>query len=78
MDPRRGRQLLAFDLTPPHASTHQGRTPLHVVRAFVPGLIPIWFHHRLAPAGLPAYQAALARCGSKPGRAKSTFIHPFT
>ncbi|HYF19633.1 MAG TPA: YcaO-like family protein, partial [Ramlibacter sp.] len=44
--------VLAFDLTPPGAALDQGRTPLHVVRAVVPGLLLIWFGHGLEPAGL--------------------------
>jgi ribosomal protein S12 methylthiotransferase accessory factor len=71
-----GHRLLAFDLTPADASVEQGRVPLRVVRAFATGLLPIWFHHALAPAGLPAFAAAAAsrrRRGSC-----ATFLHPFT
>lgn len=68
-----GLPLLAFDLTPPGAALDQGRRPLHVVRAVVPGLLPIWFRHGLEPAGLAAWQAA---CAQGPGM--PPFIHPFT
>jgi ribosomal protein S12 methylthiotransferase accessory factor len=65
-----GLKVLAFDLTPAGASVDQGRTPLHVMRAVVPGLFPIWFHHALQPAGLPGYpQDRLTPAES---------IHPFT
>ena len=66
--------LLAVDLTPPGASLDQGRTPLKVVRAIVPGLIPIWFQHGLQPAGLPSFVAAQASAT----RGNARFIHPFT
>jgi ribosomal protein S12 methylthiotransferase accessory factor len=68
--------LLAADLTPSGAAIDQGRTPLHVVRALIPGLLPIWFQHGLHPAGLPAFRDALAT-QPRP-RAPRTFIHPFT
>lgn len=48
----RGRRVYACDLTPPGASLIQGRAPLHVWRAFVPGLLPLWFGHGLEPWGL--------------------------
>ncbi|GAB3772606.1 hypothetical protein GCM10028796_43550 [Ramlibacter monticola] len=70
-----GRSLLAFELTPPGAALDQGRTPLRVVRAFVAGLIPIWFQHGLQPAGLAAFRAAVPRLGR---RSDSSFVHPFT
>ncbi len=72
-----GRPLIAFTLTPPGASIAQGRMPLHVVRAVVPGLLPIWFQHGLAPGGLPAYHHAAAQGGSTRRAATSCFIHPF-
>lgn len=74
---QQGYRLFAFDLTPPHASLHQGRTPLHVVRAVIPGLIPIWFRPGLEPAGLPAYRRA-ARAGRSHAVRRSSVIHPFT
>jgi ribosomal protein S12 methylthiotransferase accessory factor len=48
----RGLEVYFCDLTPPLASLNQGRKSLHVVRAFVPGLIPIWFSHGVEPAGM--------------------------
>jgi ribosomal protein S12 methylthiotransferase accessory factor len=74
---REGHRLLAFDLTPPHASLRQGRTPLHVMRAVIPGLIPIWFRPGLEPAGLDAYQRAARSPGARAVR-RSPAIHPFT
>ncbi|MBA2962390.1 MULTISPECIES: YcaO-like family protein [Ramlibacter] len=67
-----GCPALAFDLTPAGAAIEQGRTPLRVVRAVVPGLLPLWFGHGLEPAGLPAFSAA---AGSRAGRPVP--IHPF-
>jgi ribosomal protein S12 methylthiotransferase accessory factor len=67
-----GQPLVAADITPPGASIHQGRTPLRVVRALVPGLLPIWFGHGLEPAGLPAFQAL------RPATRRALAMHPFT
>ncbi|HYF19786.1 MAG TPA: YcaO-like family protein, partial [Ramlibacter sp.] len=55
--------VCGFDLTPPGAALDQGRTPLHVLRAVVPGLLPIWFGHGLEPAGLPAFRQLRPRRG---------------
>jgi ribosomal protein S12 methylthiotransferase accessory factor len=66
----RGLRLLAFDLTPPGAAVDQGRVPLRVMRAVVPGLLPIWFQPGLEPAGLASFPPGAG------GRAPS--IHPFT
>jgi ribosomal protein S12 methylthiotransferase accessory factor len=71
-------RLLAFELTPKHASIHQGRTPLHVVRAVIPGFIPIWFQQGLEPAGLAEYQAAIEIRAAHASRTGSDLIHPFT
>lgn len=71
-----GRRVLAVDLTPKGAAIHQGRTNLHVMRAIVPGLIPIWFHSGLEPAGLAAFRMAAG--GNKPTRHHPHPIHPFT
>lgn len=70
-------RLLAFDLTPPAASVDQGRTPLRVARAFVPGLLPIWFGHGKEPAGLAAFQKVLRR-GRRPKARSTDLLHPFT
>lgn len=69
------RDLLAVDLTPEGAALDQGRRPLFVMRAFVPGLLPIWFQHGLQPTELPAFQAALAQ---RRPRGNAAFVHPFT
>ncbi len=58
-----GHRLLAFDLTPPGAAIGQGREALHVMRAVIPGTLPIWFAQGLEPAGLLPL--------------RNTFIHPF-
>lgn len=74
---QRGLQLIAVDLTPPGAAVAQGRVPLHVVRAVLPGLLPIWFQHGLHPAAMPAFRAACcagAACAPSP----TFFVHPFT
>jgi ribosomal protein S12 methylthiotransferase accessory factor len=72
-----GHRLLSFDLTPDGASVHQGRVALRVVRAFATGLLPIWFHQALAPAGLAAFAAAAAvQAGRRASSAR--FLHPFT
>jgi ribosomal protein S12 methylthiotransferase accessory factor len=47
-----GKELYAIDLAPPGASLMQGRTPLQVWRAFVPGLLPLWFGTEAEPLGL--------------------------
>ncbi|MDB5913737.1 MAG: hypothetical protein JWP22_2412, partial [Ramlibacter sp.] len=70
-------ELLAANLTPVGASLDQGRTPLHIVRAFIPGLIPIWFGYGLQPAGLSAFKAAQSRGPRRP-RSNSALVHPFT
>jgi ribosomal protein S12 methylthiotransferase accessory factor len=44
-----GLEVLFCDLTPNGAAINQGRTPLYVARAFVPGLVPIWFGHGVEP-----------------------------
>jgi ribosomal protein S12 methylthiotransferase accessory factor len=69
-----GLALLAFDATPPGAAIDQGRVPLFVTRAVVPGLLPIWFGYGMQPAGLPVF--AQARRGRKASRPDTPFIHP--
>ncbi len=68
--------LLAVDMSPKDAAIGQGRLPLYVVRAFVPGLLPIWFEAGMQPRGMARflkYTAASAR-----RHAGQAFIHPFT
>jgi ribosomal protein S12 methylthiotransferase accessory factor len=74
---QQGLNLIAFDITPQGAALDQGRTPLRVVRALVPGLLPIWFQHGLQPAALPAFVAAQSS-PSRRVRGQSVFVHPFT
>lgn len=70
-----GLRVLASDLTPAQAAIEQGRTRLHVVRAFVPGLVPIWFHKGMQPAGMPRFMQS---AGAEGGRPAGHFIHPMT
>jgi ribosomal protein S12 methylthiotransferase accessory factor len=70
-----GFQLLCADITPPGAAVDQGRQALRVVRALVPGLVPIWFQRGLQPEGMPRFSQA-ARIPR--GRPAGHFIHPFT
>jgi ribosomal protein S12 methylthiotransferase accessory factor len=70
-----GLRLLSVDIAPIGAAIHQGRTPLHVVRALVPGLIPIWFHRGTQPEGMPRFKRAAGIAGGRPA---AHFFHPFT
>jgi ribosomal protein S12 methylthiotransferase accessory factor len=70
-----GFDLLCADITPPGASIEQGRQPLKVVRALVPGLVPIWFHRHLQPEGLERFSKAGRVRGGRPA---GHFVHPFT
>jgi ribosomal protein S12 methylthiotransferase accessory factor len=74
---QQGHDVFAVDVTPPGSSVRQGRTPLHVVRSLVPGLLPIWFEQGLEPAGLPAYRQARSGAGGV-HRGRPLPIHPFT
>lgn len=70
-----GKKILHFDLSFPGAALRQGREPLAIVRAIVPGLVPISFGWRTEPL-------ATVRAESKAGRmprvrAGSYFPHPF-
>lgn len=73
---RDGSRLLTVNMTPEHARVEQGRVPLHVVRAIIPGLLPIWFEFPLQPERL---QKPSGFGGSMwwP-TADRFFIHPFT
>jgi ribosomal protein S12 methylthiotransferase accessory factor len=76
----RGRQVLWFDLTPPAAALDQGRTPLTVGRAIVPGLLPIYFGSGQEPLASFsewsfAGQRRRRRASSAP--AQPLFPHPF-
>lgn len=70
-----GFRLLAADITPDGAAVDQGRRAIHVVRAFVPGLVPIWFQPSTQPAGMPRFMRSAATHGKRP---PSLFVHPFT
>lgn len=47
-----GRQVVVVDITAPDSAIDQGRTPIHVVRTFVPGLLPMTFGHGREPLGM--------------------------
>lgn len=64
-----GFEVVFCDLTPPGAALNQGRTPLQVARALVPGLIPIWFGYGVEPLGLrdrPVAKLDVAQSGRQP------------
>ncbi|WP_423199815.1 MULTISPECIES: YcaO-like family protein [unclassified Cupriavidus] len=48
----RGLAPFYVDITPSQNAIDQGRTPLRVVRAFIPTLVPLSFGSRLEPHGL--------------------------
>jgi len=76
----RGHKILWFDLTPPGASLHQGRTPLHVGRAIVPGMISISFgqgQEPLASFGLRPHASARRPRRDRRELAACLFPHPF-
>ena len=52
---RKGLPLISLDLTPPRAAL--GGAPLQVVRAIVPGLIPLSFGYGTEPLGSPQVEA---------------------
>lgn len=70
-----GFEIFCVDITPPQASVQQGRQPLHVARAIVPGLLPIWFQRGVQPAGMQRFvHHARQRGARSPGH----YVHPFT
>lgn len=71
-----GLEVLFCDLTPPGASIDQGRTPLHVARAIVPGLVPIWFGYGLEPLGLQDHPQAKLVVAK--GFGQASLVHPCT
>lgn len=73
---RDGFSLLMIDMTPEGAAVEQGRAPLRVVRALVPGLIPIWFQAGMQPEGMLRVLQSAGGAEGKP--ASRQFIHPFT
>lgn len=71
-----GFSLLAVDMTPDNASVEQGRVPLQVVRAIVPGLVPIWFQAGMQPEAMPRFTKFAS--GAKGKHTSRFFVHPFT
>ncbi len=53
-----GMRIAWVDITPKRAALAQGRTPLHVVRAIVPGLVPVSFGYDAEPLAMKRAQAA--------------------
>jgi ribosomal protein S12 methylthiotransferase accessory factor len=47
-----GHDVVTVDIAAPNSAVDQGRTPLFVVRAFIPGLVPISFGHNREPLGM--------------------------
>lgn len=70
-----GKQILHFDLGYPGAALRQGREPLSIVRAIIPGLIPIHFGYGTEP--LATVHAALKNSSAHRMRVRSSFPHPF-
>jgi thiazole/oxazole-forming peptide maturase SagD family component len=69
-------RLFFVDVTPPDAALDAGRIPLVVVRAIVPGLVPISFGFRLEPFGMPRVRENASRSGER--RRVDCFPHPLT
>jgi ribosomal protein S12 methylthiotransferase accessory factor len=46
-----GREVVVVNIAPPASTIDQGRTPVAVVRALVPGLLPMSFGHGREPLG---------------------------
>jgi ribosomal protein S12 methylthiotransferase accessory factor len=63
---QRGLRTVAVDITPRHHCIDQGRQTLVVVKALVPGLLPISFGHGMEPEGMVPRVHPAAR-----------FPHPF-
>jgi thiazole/oxazole-forming peptide maturase SagD family component len=61
---RRSLRLISVDLSPPGAAP--GDAPLYVVRAIVPGLVPLSFGFGTEPLGIPEVQALLRRPNGPP------------
>ncbi|WP_289295595.1 YcaO-like family protein [uncultured Reyranella sp.] len=77
---KRGQSVIWFNLTPPGAGLHGGRSPLIVGRVIVPGLVPITFGHGLEPLAsfdtqTPARRHRRSSSGSP--EVPCMFPHPF-
>lgn len=70
-----GKQILHLDLSYPGAALRQGREPLSIVRAIIPGLIPIHFGYGTEP--LATVRAALKKSSAYSMRVQPSFPHPF-
>jgi ribosomal protein S12 methylthiotransferase accessory factor len=68
--------LLSIDMTPNNAVIEQGRVPLRIVRAVIPGLLPIWFQKGAQPEGM-SQRAARSVAADWPSSSRFQ-IHPFT
>jgi ribosomal protein S12 methylthiotransferase accessory factor len=70
-----GTPIWHFDLSFPGAALHQGCQPLAIVRAMIPGLLPIHFGYRTEP--LVTVRTALAAQRTLRVHTGSHFPHPF-
>ncbi|MBI5790276.1 MAG: YcaO-like family protein [Rhodocyclales bacterium] len=73
----RGHRLLWIDLTVPGSALAQGRQPLVVGRAIMPGLVPINFGYGTEALGLPRAREHLFHPGRRPSGFRPLFPHPF-
>jgi ribosomal protein S12 methylthiotransferase accessory factor len=56
-----GMRVAYVEITPERAALAQGRTPLHVARAIVPGLVPVSFGYDTEPLGMKRLAGAHVR-----------------
>jgi thiazole/oxazole-forming peptide maturase SagD family component len=79
MDTLKGKGLgvLAVELTPARELVLLGRRPMHVVRALVPGLVPVSFGFGTEPWGMPRLIGALGH-GRHPRSLHPVFPHPMS
>lgn len=70
-----GARLHCVDMTPSRAALEQGRRPIQVVRALIPGLVPIWFGRGTQPEGMARFISSTRTAGERP---RGFYTHPFT
>lgn len=71
-----GFNLLASNMTINNSVIEQGRVPLYVIRAVVPGLVPIWFQIGTLPESMLRLISSLGI--ANPRFVHKTQVHPFT
>ena len=74
----KGLRLFFVDITPPDAALDAGRIPLVVIRAIVPGLVPITFGFGLEPLGMPRVRETALSSGKPRSRWVDRLPHPLT